>query len=319
MKDKMKSVLMILGVAAVVILGLYFAGCKNKGVVQFAKSASYESAVYSDAIMEESVSVRNSNVMMKSAAPRAINTVSGSGTLDANINLENSSETTQERKIIKTGSLSYEVKNLSETEEKIAAWLEGFGGYIADTWSNRNNMNVTVKVPSSSFEDAMNSTGDFGELLSRSISTEDVSENYYDLETRLETRKILQKKLESYLAGAKSISDLLEIERQLNDVTSELESMEKQFRRLSNQIDFSTISISCRLPANTTEAGFETPDFLQGLKDFGYNALQFLCNFGLGILYIILVGVPSVLLIALLYWLCFGKIGLVRKLFNKLK
>ena len=312
----MKLVLMILGVTAVVILGLYFAGCKNKGVVQFAKS---ESAVYSDAIMEESVSVRNSNVMMKSAAPRAINTVSGSGTLDANINLENSSETTQERKIIKTGSLSYEVKNLSETEEKIAAWLEGFGGYIADTWSNRNNMNVTVKVPSSSFEDAMNSTGDFGELLSRSISTEDVSENYYDLETRLETRKILQEKLESYLAGAKSISDLLEIERQLNDVTSELESMEKQFRRLSNQIDFSTISISCRLPANTTEAGFETPDFLQGLKDFGYNALQFLCNFGLGILYIILVGVPSVLLIALLYWLCFGKIGLIRKLFNKLK
>ena len=309
MKDKMKSVLMILGVSAVVILGLYFAGCKNKGVVQFAKSASYESAVYSDAIMEESVSVRNSNVMMKSAAPRAINTVSGSGTLDANINLENSSETSQERKIIKTGSLSYEVKNLSETEEKIAAWLEGFGGYIADTWSNRNNMNVTVKVPSSSFEDAMNSTGDFGELLSRSISTENVSENYYDLETRLETRKILQEKLESYLAGAKSISDLLEIERQLNDVTSELESMEKQFRRLSNQIDFSTISISCRLPANTTEAGFETPDFLQGLKDFGYNALQFLCNFGLGILYIILVGVPSVLLIALLYWLCFGKIG----------
>ena len=319
MKDKMKSVLMILGVSAVVILGLYFVGCKNKGVVQFAKSASYESAVYSDAIMEESVSVRNSNVMMKSAAPRAINTVSGSGTLDANINLENSSETTQERKIIKTGSLSYEVKNLSETEEKIAAWLEGFGGYIADTWSNRNNMNVTVKVHSSSFEDAMNSTGDFGELLSRSISTEDVSENYYDLETRLETRKILREKLESYLAGAKSISDLLEIERQLNDVTSELESMEKQFRRLSNQIDFSTISISCRLPANTTEAGFETPDFLQGLKDFGYNALQFLCNFGLGILYIILVGVPSVLLIALLYWLCFGKIGLVRKLFNKLK
>lgn len=320
MKDKMKSILMIVGVSAVVLFGLYFASCKNKGVVQFAKSASYESAVYSDTVVEESASFRSPK-MMKATATNGINSVSGSGMLDSSINFEESGdvEATQERKIIKTGSLSFEVKNLSETEEKIAAWLEGFGGYIADTWTNRNNMNVTVKVPASSFEDAMNSTGDFGELLSRSISTEDVSENYYDLETRLETRRILQAKLESYLAGAKSISDLLEIERQLNDVTSELESMEKQFRRLSNQIDFSTISISCRLPANTTEAGFETPDFLQGLKDFGYNALQFLCNFGLGILYIILVGVPSVLLIALLYWLCFGKIGLVRKLFNKLK
>jgi phosphatidylserine synthase len=56
-----------------------------------------------------------------------------------------------------------------------------------------------------------------------------------------------------------------------------------------------------------------------GLKDFAYNALQFICNFGIGILYIILIGVPSVLLVALLYWLCFGKIGLVKKLFRKLK
>ena len=320
MKTKIKSILMILCVSAVVIFGLYFASCRNGEKLQFAKSSSYESAVYSDTVVEESASFRSPK-MMKATATNGINSVSGSGMLDSSINFEESEEVeaNQERKIIKTGSLSFEVKNLSETEEKIAAWLEGFGGYIADTWTNRNNMNVTVKVPASSFEDAMNSTGDFGELLSRSISTEDVSENYYDLETRLETRRILQAKLESYLAGAKSISDLLEIERQLNDVTSELESMEKQFRRLSNQIDFSTISISCRLPANTTEAGFETPDFLQGLKDFGYNALQFLCNFGLGILYIILVGVPSVLLIALLYWLCFGKIGLVRKLFNKLK
>jgi len=320
MKDKMKSILMIVGVSAVVLFGLYFASCRNGEKLQFAKSVDYESAVYSDAIVEESASFRSTK-MMKATATNGINSVSGSGMLDSSINFEESGdvEATQERKIIKTGSLSFEVKNLSETEEKIAAWLEGFGGYIADTWTNRNNMNVTVKVPASSFEDAMNSTGDFGELLSRSISTEDVSENYYDLETRLETRRILQAKLESYLENAKTITDLLEIERQLNDVTSELESMEKQFRRLSNQIDFSTISISCRLPANTTEAGFETPDFLQGLKDFGYNALQFLCNFGLGILYIILVGVPSVLLIALLYWLCFGKIGLVRKLFNKLK
>ena len=139
------------------------------------------------------------------------------------------------------------------------------------------------------------------------------------METRLETRRVLQEKLENYLANAKNISELLEIERQLNDVTSELESMEKQFRRLSNQIDFSTISISCSLPANTTEAGFETPDFIQGLKDFAYNALQFVCNFGIGILYIVLIGVPSVLLVALIYWLCFGKIGLIKKLFKKLK
>ena len=319
MKEKLKSGLLIAGISVVVVLGLYFAGCKNGSPMEFAKNEVFTAKGFSDALMEESVSVRNSNVMMKSASSKAINTVSGSGTLDANINLENGTESSPERKIIKTGSLSYEVENLSETEEKISLWLEDFGGYISNTWTNRNNMNITVKVPSSRFDEAMNSTGDFGDLLSRSISTEDVTENFYDLETRLESRRILQEKLTGYLKDAKSISDLLEIERQLNDVTSEIESMEKQFRRLSNQIDFSTISISCNLPSYTTEDGFETPDFLQGLKDFAYNALQFISNFGFGILYLILMGVPTVLLIALIYWLCFGKIGLIKKLFKKLK
>ena len=313
MKEKFKTILIIAGISVVVIFGIFFASCE-KGNMTFSKKGVFEEATYSDMVLSESAPMRSSKSMMLA---NGINSASGS--LDmSNMNLEESGEG-QERKIIKTGSLSFEVKNLSETEELISAWIEDFGGYVSNTWTNRNNMNITVKVPSTKFEEAMASTGNFGELISRSISTEDVSENYYDLETRLESRRILQSKLEGYLANAKNISDLLEVERQLNDVTSELESMEKQFRRLSNQIDFSTINISCSLPANTTEEGFETPDFIQGLKDFAYNALQFICNFGIGILYIILIGVPSVLLVALLYWLCFGKIGLVKKLFRKLK
>ena len=109
MKEKLKSTLIIAGISVVVILGLYFAGCKNGSPMELGKSDLYKSAVYSDALMEESVSVRNSNVMMKSASPKAINTISGAGTLDANINLEKDSEGSQERKIIKSGSLSYEV------------------------------------------------------------------------------------------------------------------------------------------------------------------------------------------------------------------
>ena len=312
MKEKFKTILIIAGLSVVVIFGIFFASCE-KGNMTFSKKGVFEEATYSDMVLSESAPMRSSKSMMMS---NGVNSSAGSVDLS---NSFQSSENGQERKIIKTGSLSFEVKNLSETEEMISAWIEDFGGYVSNTWSNRNSINITAKVPAEKFEDAMAGSGDFGILLSRSISTEDVSENYYDLETRLETRRVLQEKLENYLANAKNISELLEIERQLNDVTSELESMEKQFRRLSNQIDFSTISISCSLPANTTEAGFETPDFLQGLKDFAYNALQFVCNFGLGILYIVLIGVPSVLLVALIYWLCFGKIGLIKKLFRKLK
>lgn len=318
MKEKLKSILIIAGISIIVIFGLVFGACGKDNLVSQEKSVVVESVMYDDAVLEESFSLRTTNSTIKNTS--AISYSTENGISDSMITLEEElEESSQERKIIKTGSLSFEVKSLSEAEEKIFSWIEGFEGYIADSWTNRTNLNITIKVPSVHFEEAMSSTGDLGTLLSRSISTEDVTENYYDLETRLETRRTLQEKLSSYLENAKNISDLLEIERQLNDVTGEIESIEKQFRRLTNQIDFSTISISCRLPANTTDSGFETPDFIQKLKDFGYNALQFICNFGIGILYIILVGVPTILLIALIYWLCFGKVGLVKKLFNKLK
>ena len=54
MKDKMKSILMIVGVSAVVLFGLYFASYRNGEKLQFTKSASYESAVYSDTVVDQS-------------------------------------------------------------------------------------------------------------------------------------------------------------------------------------------------------------------------------------------------------------------------
>lgn len=316
MKEKTKSFLIITGIIVIVCSSLFIAGCKNKKSNFFAKDAKFQSATYEDAIVaEEAVVYKSAKTMNSNGRNVAM------GALDsANINsLEKNLAQDPERKIVKTGSLSYEVKNLSEAETKINDWLKIYNGYISNTWTNRNTVNITVKIPADKFESAMESSNSFGTLLSRSISTEDVTENFYDLETRLETRRILQDKLSSYLKEAKNISDLLEIERQLNEVTTEIENTEKQFRRLSNQINYSTISISCSLPPKTNDEGFITPSFINKLKDFAYNSIDFIYNLGLSILYIILIGIPLILLIALIYWLGFGKLGLIRKLFNKLK
>lgn len=313
MKEKIRNILFI-GLAFVIVsTGILFATGKNFAKKGFSKAIHEEETVYNDTVLMESAPARSSNTMLMKS------TSAGGTSTNVMQNSNNSIGKTQEQKIIKSGSLDFEVKNLSEIENKIAEWLKGFDGYISNTWTNRNRLTITAKVPANRFEEAMNSTGNFGILNSRSISTDDVTENFYDLETRLNTRKILQQKLSGYLKDAKNISDLLEIERQLNNVTSEIESMEKQFRRLSNQIEFSTISISCTLPPNTTDTGFITPDFSEDFKDFAYNALQFISDFGICILYILVIGIPLVLLIAVLYWVCFGKIGLIRKLFDKLK
>ena len=158
-----------------------------------------------------------------------------------------------ERKLIRTGNVTLEVKTVSDAEEKITAWAKSLGGYItnANTWEN--GANFTVRVPSERFDDAMAQAGEFGRVTNRSVSSQDVSDNYYDLQSRLETKYILRDKLTGYLNQAKDIKDLLEIERQLNSVLEDIDSTEGRFKRLSGQIDYSTIYINMQFERGKDE------------------------------------------------------------------
>lgn len=224
-----------------------------------------------------------------------------------------------ERKLIRTGSVSLEVQNLADTKAAVEAWVKKYGGYVANSSEWRNGISMTVKIPSRSFEQAMGETSGFGKVKSKNVNSQDVTEQFYDLKTRLETKQVMLERLENYLKGAKDIKDLIEIESKINEVTADLESMQGQMNRLSSQIDFSEISVDARLPANQNESGFVLPDAGNSFREFLYNLANFFVGFFFAVLYVVIFGVPIVLVLALLYWICFGKIGLIRKLYNKLK
>lgn len=233
--------------------------------------------------------------------------------------IENGSSAVREKKIIKNGNVSLEVESLAETMAAVEKWVKDFGGYISWTNENNTNMGVTAQIPSEKFDDAMNAAGDFGKIISRNISTRDVSNQFYDLETRLETQKTLQEKLEGYLKDAKNINEIIQIESKLSSVTAELERMQTQMNGLSRQISYSEIYLNASLPRNQSESGFILPDTKNEFRAFIGNILSFFVKFAFGIFYIIIYGVPCALLLILLYWLCFGKVGLLRKLFEKVK
>lgn len=228
----------------------------------------------------------------------------------------NSSETF-ERKLIKNGDLTLQVENLDNTEQKIETWCKSYDGYISSSNRNERSLNFTIKIPSQKFDSAMEEAGNFGILKSKNISTRDVTEQFYDLQTRLSTKKILQSNLQNYLRQATDLTDILKIEKELNNVTSDLESMQGQMRRLSNQIEFSTINIYLRLPDYKSE--IREPSFSENFTNFLHSLKTFFAGFLTIILYGIICGIPILAILALLYWLLFGKIGLIKKLFKKLK
>ena len=224
-----------------------------------------------------------------------------------------------EQKLIRTGNVSLEVQSVSDAEEKITAWAKSLGGYVtnANTW--QNGAGFTVRIPSERFDEAMAQAGNFGRITNRSVNSQDVSDNYYDMKSRLETKYILRDKLSGYLSQAKDIKDLLEIERQLNSVIEDIESTESRFKRLSNQIDYSTIYINMSFERGKDEGGIILPDVKESWNEFVSNVIGFFWSLVKVLFYIVIFGIPVIAIVAFFYWLLFGKVGLLVKLFKKLK
>src|SRR5690606_1959820 len=75
-------------------------------------------------------------------------------------------------------------------------------------------------------------------------NVEDVTERYYDLKTRINNKQALEKRYLELLNEASEVKDMLEIEKSLNEIRTEIESMQGQFNFLSKQISLSTIQLS---------------------------------------------------------------------------
>lgn len=300
------------------IIGLFlgltfvvFAGCSKKSAISYDFAAEESAPMYADSIEASRLAMSK-----KMATNGAVERNFSGNSNDAG----SAAETGVERKLIRNGDLSLEVSDLEKTQAAVENWVKEFGGYISNSNNGEKNSSYTARIPSEKFDAAMEAAGTLGTVKNKNISAQDVSEQFYDLQSRLATKKILRDKLNGYLKQANSMQDILKVESELNSVQSEIESMEGRFKRLSSQIDFSTISIYASLPYKATPSGgFELPDLGNGFRHFVSNIISYFGGFVAVCFYIIICGIPLVAVLAFLFWLLFGKVGLLIKLYNKLK
>jgi hypothetical protein len=273
------------------ILCLCFTGCKQK-------TAYYDSGKTSD--MRGDISTNES------------------ATKDVKADKMPSEKDTKEtvtRQLIKTGSISYNVNDLGGIEEKVESKVKETGGYVFSTSSSLNSLVIQVKIPQDRFDEFVGISGSFGKIDSKHVNVEDVTMQYYDLDNRIKNKKILQDRLRNYLSSSHNIEDLLKVESELNRVTEELESIEGQFNNLSHMISYSSLTMNFYVPGSNETVRI-LPSLSNSMKDLGYALGSFFIILSVIILGIIGFGIPIIVIIALLYFVTFGKIGLVRKLFR---
>lgn len=153
-------------------------------------------------------------------------------------------------KLILNADLSLETQDFEKSAADIEKMTAEAGGYIessgtyGDTGSR--SANYTLRVPQEKFEQFYAQLGENMHVVSRSRSSEDVTEQYTDIETRLATLQTKHERLLSLLEKADKMEDIIALENALADCEYEIDSLTGSKRRYDDLVGFSTFYINLR-------------------------------------------------------------------------
>lgn len=153
------------------------------------------------------------------------------------------------KKIIKDGRLGLRVSELEQTKLRIDTLIKNHGGYYANESFNNtdweSSFNLKIRIPSANFEKFISEieTGD-GEILYKEIDARDVTDQFIDLETRLENKRNYLNRYNDLLKKANSVKEILEIEEKIRGLEEEIESTTGRLKYLSDLVDYSTLDLT---------------------------------------------------------------------------
>lgn len=172
-------------------------------------------------------------------------TVDGTaGDLSANLT-DSAVETT--RKIIRRVEMDVQTKNYDALLTAIGDKLASCGGYVEssrESGDDSRRAHLVVRVPAEKLDEFTAAVETEGTVTSSSMTTEDVTLEYVDIESRIKALKAEQTSLLAMLAKAETLNDLLTIQGRVTDVTAELESYESRLRTYDSLVSYSTVTLS---------------------------------------------------------------------------
>lgn len=220
------------------------------------------------------------------------------------------------RKIIKTGQIGVETKGFESTVNSIFKEVEKIEGFIESSYIEGNSYGndvsrrtgeIKIRIPNRKFDLFMNQADAFGNVISRSMQGEDVTEAYVDTEARLKSLEVQRVRLMELLEKSGTLEELFAIEKELANVNYEIEQFQGTLNKYDSLIDYATIQITIREVVdyqNTKLANnfgervankFESS--LKGIKSLGEAVVLLFVGI---IPFVVVIGIPATVIVILI-------------------
>lgn len=171
---------------------------------------------------------------------------------------------TADRLVVKDTSMSMVVKDVREAINGIEGLSKSVGGYMVDSYLNQpeeaQNGSINIRVPSDKRADVLDQIRKMGvRVIAENVMGTDVTDEYVDVQGRLATLEKTKAKLEQLLSDAANISDILSVQRELNNLQSQIDSLKGREKYLEQTAKLTRISVNLStdelsLPYAPTEA-----------------------------------------------------------------
>lgn len=289
-------------IAAMLLVVMYIPG--SLGPMVFSKE---KSAALDDGIMYESEANKMmpgaSRGMQDEASPMEAQNVGGEFTTQE--------ESKDQRKIIRNGYISTEIINYRDTEKEIMAETEKLGGYVSGSNSyyygeNQDLLagNINLRIPEDKFDNMMSFLEGKGKTISKNTSSSDVTEEFFDTNTRIKNLRIKEERLLAILNKQGELKDLLAVENEIAQTRSEIERLEGRLNLLSGQVAFSEIEINLREVRSLNES--ISKDSISGfgskIKESIIRSVNMILDLGVKGIILITSALPFLLILIILYF-----------------
>lgn len=193
-----------------------------------------------------------------------------------------SSSVTTDRKIVKTAALHIKTNDYESFMTGIKQKIEQYNGYVVqsqeynyDNKSNRN-ANMKVKIPADKLESFIEELSSMGTVTSKTIGSDDITNSYIDVESRIKALETEQEALLGLMEKAESLADVISLQDRLSDVRADLEALKAQKQSYDEMVAYSEIDIDIREVERVVE-GDDT--FFGEAKEKLMNNIYNLCDF----------------------------------------
>lgn len=151
--------------------------------------------------------------------------------------------------VIRTAELRLQFDALPKARQSLSVFVRKYQGYIAHEHETRSEgrleNQLEIRVPQqalAALSEELCSSAKYVEQ--KELNVDDVSMEFTDVQARLKAKQELEKRYLQLLQRTGKISEMLEVEQQMNVVRSEIEVMQGRLNYLNNKVAMATLTVS---------------------------------------------------------------------------